>query len=77
VPWVDPNMGDKYGFYWPSGPKNGPAINVTRAAEIKRRPSDRGVYRVITVETEKDQLDVTITPGGKIRVGGVRKRGDA
>jgi hypothetical protein len=64
-----------YGFDWPPHPgivkipgmeKNaGAHIQVLRTASIDR---SNGLYRVFQVTTERDQINVYVSPTGKIRI---------
>lgn len=69
---IDPQEASRFGFDWPSVVHpclqfdEGAHVQVVRTTSINR--GKRGVWRVLTVKTERDELDIYVTPTGKTRV---------
>lgn len=66
--WLKPAEMARFGFEWAaeSGPDGqAPRVQVTRVSQIKRR---RGLWRILSVITAKQQVYLYITPTGMIRV---------
>ena len=72
---------NRFGFDWPSDRvfkvgdkvppfepqhKQGAHVQVTRTSTIDR--GKKGVWRVLTIKTERDELNIYIAPKGGMRV---------
>jgi len=55
----------EFGFLWPAGETGGPRVKVERMTEIRH---GRGRYRILRIGTERDELVLTVTPSGMVRV---------
>jgi hypothetical protein len=77
APFLDAEEARRFGFDWPSiyytflpGGKlrkeRGARVQVTRVSAIDR--GKKGVFRVLAVKTEREELNIYITPTGKLRV---------
>jgi hypothetical protein len=68
APFVSSEEARRYGFDWPKTYDHDPVshIQVTRIAEVDR--GKRGWWRVLTVRTDSEQLDIYVTPTGRTRV---------
>jgi hypothetical protein len=63
---MSPVLAEQYGFFFPpSSNPRGCRINVTRTAAIERR---NGLYRIVSVDTERQGVNIYISPTGQIRV---------
>src|SRR5262245_8115446 len=55
----------EFGFTWPAGESGGSRVVVERLTEIRH---GRGRYRVIRVATDREELELTVTPSGMVRI---------